>query len=66
MTPEREENRKKKQPEKKEATRNTKRGRMTLRRSKWRKALEQAPTKALRSDRKSQSDKKIKTTKAKI
>ena len=39
---------------------------MTLRRSKWRKALEQAPTKALRSDRKSQSDKKIKTTKAKI
>ena len=32
------ENRKKKQPEEKEATRNVKKGRMTLKRSKWRKA----------------------------
>ena len=37
-TPQREENRKKRQPEEKEATRNVKKGRMPLKRSKWRTA----------------------------
>ena len=36
--PERERNGKNKQPEEKEATRNVKKGRTTLKRSKWRKA----------------------------
>ena len=60
------ENRKKKQPQEKEATRNVKRGRTTLKRSKWRRAYEQAPTKALRSERNPQSDKKTKQLKPKF
>ena len=52
---ERREQKKKKQPEEKEATKNMKKGRTPLKRSNWRKASEQAPTKALRSERNPQS-----------